>query len=46
MKNFNELPQLSFEAGAPGSQKHTPVVLGQVVVGVIIGIVIATTNEG
>jgi|JI8StandDraft_2_1071088.scaffolds.fasta_scaffold204542_2 hypothetical protein len=46
MNNLYQLPQLDFEAGAPGATKHTPVVLGQIVVGVIIGIAIAVTNEG
>ena len=42
--DFNNLPHLEFEAGTPGSQKSTPVVLGQVVVGIIIGVVISTND--
>lgn len=46
MINSNHLPTLEFEVGAPGTAQHVPVVLGQVIVGVIIGIAIAVTNEG
>jgi uncharacterized membrane protein len=42
--NINEIPSLEFEAAVPGSMKHTPVILGQIVVGVIIGVVISTND--
>ena len=46
MLDVNELPALDMEAGASGGSKHLPVVVGQVVVGIAIGVVIAVTNEG
>ncbi|WP_158298722.1 hypothetical protein [Sphingomonas psychrotolerans] len=45
MFDTNKLPALDLEVGAPGSARHTPVVAGQVIAGIIIGVVIAVTND-
>lgn len=46
MVNVNKLPTLDFEVGVPGSHKHSPVVVGQIVAGIAIGIVIAIADQG
>ncbi|MDP5279885.1 hypothetical protein Q9Q95_13200 [Sphingomonas sp. DG1-23] len=45
MSDTNNLPALDLEVGAPGSARHTPVVAGQVIAGIVIGVVIAVTND-
>lgn len=44
MIDVNNLPSLDFEAGARGSRAHSPVIEGQIIAGIVIGIVIAVTN--
>lgn len=44
MVRTQNLPTLELEVGAPNSSKHTPVVAGQIIAGIAIGIVIAVTN--
>jgi hypothetical protein len=41
MVNTNELPALDMEVAVPGATKHQPVVLGQVLLGIALGVVIA-----
>jgi hypothetical protein len=45
MLDTTKLPALDLEVGAPGSARHTPVVAGQIIAGIVIGIVIAVTND-
>lgn len=44
MLNVHTLPSLDLEVGAPGSAKHTPVVAGQIIAGIALGIIIAVTD--
>ncbi len=46
MINVNRLPTLDLEVGVQGSAKHSPVIVGQIVAGVLLGIVIAVSNPG
>lgn len=44
MLKVNDLPQLDFEAGAEGTARHAPVVWGQIVAGIVIGVIIAVND--
>ena len=44
MINVQTLPGLDFEVGAAGSTRHQPVVAGQILAGIVLGVVIAVTN--
>lgn len=46
MINVNRLPSLDLEVGALGSAKHSPVIVGQIIAGIILGVVISVSNEG
>jgi len=41
MINTNELPALDLEVSVPGATKHQSVVLGQVLLGIALGVIIA-----
>ena len=45
MINTNALPALDMEVAVPGSMKHQPVVVGQVLLGIALGVVIAVRDE-
>lgn len=42
--NTNDLPALEFEVATTGSMKHTPVIVGQIIAGIVIGVVISTND--
>ncbi|HEX8449268.1 MAG TPA: hypothetical protein VF652_06725 [Allosphingosinicella sp.] len=46
MINVNKLPTLDLEVGAEGSAKHSPVIVGQIAAGIVLGIIIAVSNPG
>jgi hypothetical protein len=44
MINVNRLPTLDLEVAAQGSAKHSPVIVGQIIAGIVLGVVISVTN--
>ena len=44
MINVQTLPALDLDVGAAGSTRHQPVVAGQILAGIVLGVVIALND--